>query len=369
MTVVMEGDVKINVNIPQANGSLEVITLEEFNTVLYISVIADIAKKATISDTADLIFKMLAKSRSGDADLGKISKKLPCLKEEYLNKLKVFLNDKKFIGLIDSYNNTKDKMIKREVRRQAIKILTGFVEKEVKYDDLYFNFTKFLYSPNAKTFSGKAKIKFEKAAAYILGLNAKDPFVMATYKVWSDDIYRRQPEEKRRAYWFLIKDSKGNVCGMTFISSAQRHDKLVSQPIIGHSGIILDPSVQGRGYAKIIKSVMADFMYDKLDDKVADESLFATTCNEFNENSQGFQVKSGAKVLCDKDGNVVIDKGKMHWYATKKDIMNSEIMNMCKDMGIYYDVLSQTSPNAYRKRIGSASIIPLNKSMVAGYDR
>jgi hypothetical protein len=110
-------------------------------------------------------------------------------------------------------------------------------------------------------------------------------------------------------------------------------------------------------------------MYDNMDKETAKNALFATTCNELNENSQGLQYKSGAKPLVDKDGNIIIDSGKMHWYASKEEIMSSDIMKQCIERGVSYEVMPAVNSNgrfAYSKLLGHASRTPLNINMIKG---
>ena len=81
--------------------------------------------------------------------------------------------------------------------------------------------------------------------------------------------------------------------------------------------------------------------------------MFATTCDEFNENSQGVHVKTGAHVLKDENDNVIIDNGKMHWYATKEEIMNSELMKQAAERGVKYTVAYADRRQKRSKRIGN----------------
>lgn len=369
MTLVNKNDIKIFIDIPRPDGSVEQISLQEMDSAQYVSEIARISKNVAISDTSDLIFRIFAKSKNKEADLDTLSQRIPCLNQKYLPGLKQLFSTPQMDDFIDAYNSSSDKYEKRAIRKQIMDILNGYVEQNIELNDLQFNFSKFKYDEINNDKSKIIRNGLEKIQAMSLGLDQKDNFVMASYRIWTENISRRA-EQDRKAYWLLIKDSNNKVIGMTFISSKQLVDKRINENIIGHSGQILDPSVQGRGYVSAIKSVMVDFMYDNIPDDVAQNSLFATTCDEFNENSQGLQIKSGAKPLLNKDGNVAIDGGKMHWYATKDSIMNSEIMRQCVERGIKYTVNHNGDSRLvdYMKILGKPEHIQISKDFTKGFD-
>lgn len=375
MTVVLKQDLKIRANFKQRDGEKGTVLLEEFDDPGYIQNISEISKRVTIQDTADVIFRTFAKAKNNEANLAEISKKLPCLKGKNLEVFTNIFNQQEIAQALDEYNRTDDKIQKRNIRANISKILMPEIEKNVPYDDLYFNFSKFKFiHPDAPK---GLKEKLKKAAltmeAKMFGIDTKDKFAMAVFQLYKENVSKRS-EEPRQAHWLLIKDPKGKVIGMTFISSKDMQDKLINKNTIGHSGQILDPSVQGQGYVSVIKSVMVDFMYDNIDKETAKNSLFATTCNELNENSQGLQYKSGAKPLVDNEGNIIIDSGKMHWYASKEEIMSSDIMKQCVERGVSYEVMPAINSNgrfAYSKILGQTNRTPLNINMIkdAEYDR
>ncbi len=372
MTVVLKQDLKIRANFKRRDGEQEIVSLEEFDSIGYIQEISEISKRVTIQDTADVIFRIFAKAKNNEANLAEVSKKLACLKGKNLEVFTNIFNRQEIAQALDKYNTTNDKIQKRNIRTNISKILIPEIEKNVPYEDLYFNFSKFkfIHPDTPKSLIKKFKKATLTAEAKIFGIDTKDKFAMAVFQLYKENISKRS-EEPRQAYWLLIKDSKGKVIGMTFISSKNMQDKLTNKNIIGHSGQILDPSVQGKGYVSVIKSVMVDFMYDNMDDEIAENSLFATTCNELNENSQGLQYKSGAKPLVDKDGNIIIDSGKMHWYASKEEIMSSDIMKQCVERGVSYEVMPTANSKgrfAYSKLLGQAKRTPLNINMVKGLE-
>ena len=370
MTVVLKQDLKIRANFKRRDGERETVSLEEFDTLGYIQDISEISKRVTVQDTADVIFRTFAKAKNNEANLAEVSKKLPCLKGKNLEVFTNIFNRQEIAQALDEYNTTNDKIQKRNIRTNISKILMPEIEKNVSYEDLYFNFSKFkfIHSGNPEGLKEKLKKATLTVEAKIFGIDTKDKFAMAVFQLYKENVSKRS-EEPRQAHWLLIKDSKGKVIGMTFISSKKMQDKLTHKNTIGHSGQILDPSVQGKGYVSVIKSVMVDFMYDNMDNETAKNSLFATTCNELNENSQGLQYKSGAKPLVDKDGNIIIDSGKMHWHASKEEIMSSEIMKQCIERGVSYEVMPAVNSNgrfAYSKLLGQASRTPLNINMIKG---
>lgn len=370
MTNVLKQDLKIRVNFKRPDGERETVLLEEFDSLGYIQDIVEISKRVTIQDTADVIFRTFAKAKNNEANLADVSKKLPCLKGKNLEVFTNIFNRHEMAQALDEYNTTNDKIQKRNIRANISKILMPEIEKNVPYEDLYFNFSKFkfIYPDNPKGMKEKLKKAAITLEAKMFGLDTKDKFAMAVFQLYKDNVIKRS-EEPRQAHWLLIKDLQGKVIGMTFISSKEIQDKLTHKNTIGHSGQILDPSVQGKGYVSVIKSVMVDFMYDNMDKETAKNALFATTCNELNENSQGLQYKSGAKPLVDKEGNIIIDSGKMYWHASKEEIMSSEIMKQCIERGVSYEVMPAVKSNgrfAYSKLLGQASRTPLNINMIKG---
>lgn len=356
MTLSYKQDIIISVDVPQRNGETGKIFLTELDNVQYIKELAEISKRVAISDTADLIFRLFAKSYQGDVDLEKVSKRIPCMGKQYMPKLQEFFAQQEINSVIQKYNSTTDKMQKREIRKQVIDKIINFISQNIQTKDLQYNFSKFKYKFDTdrklSSFKEKISMAVNKVSAEMIGLDAKDPFVLAVYEIWKDNIKKRT-ESKRQAHWLLIRDEHNKIIGMTFISSKKIKDKNVGKDIIGHSGQILDPSAQGKGYVSVIKSVMIDFMYDNMDNEDAENSLFATTCDEFNENSQGLQVKSGAHVLKDEHGRVIIDNGKMHWYATKQDIMNSALMTNATERGVKYNISFKDGRPGYMKVLGN----------------
>ena len=369
MTVRHKQDITISVDVPQKDGTINKITLTEFDDVQYINEIAAISQRVAISDTADLIFRLFAKSQQGDADLKELSERIPCINKKYLPHFQRFFEQPENAKFIQEYNSSNDKSHKRELRKQIIDKLGVVVSKYISTRDLQYNFSKFKYKYDKPSLSIKDTMLHaaNKISAKMLGLATDDPFVLATYEMWKDDLKKRE-EQNREAHWMLIRDSNNKIIGMTFISSKALKDKHVDTNIIGHSGQILDPSVQGCGYVSAIKSVMIDFMYDNMDEKTANSSLFATTCDEFNENSQGLQRKSGAQLLQDKNGNAIIDNGKMHWYATKEQIMNSELMKQATERGVKYTVTYVDGRPGYSKNIGSHEQIATLNTNLKGFD-
>lgn len=375
MTLNLDHDVRIKVNFTTRDGTQDFITLEEFDSREAFMELAQISRRVIMHDTADVIFRMFAKVANKEAKLSEISKKLPCLKGKYTDIFSNIFNRPEIAAEVTRYNSTTDKNVKREIRNNISKILIPEVEQNVAYDDLYFNFTKFRFGSPSENKSLKQKFKEAKitAEALLWGLKTKDKFSIAIIQLFKENISKRT-EESRKSYWLLVRDSKGKLIGMTFISAAKLKDKLTGKNIIGHSGQILDPSVQGRGYVSVIKSAMIDFLYDNMDEATAKECLFATTCNELNENSQGLQYKSGAKPLTDKYGRLVVDANKIHWYATKDDIMNSEIMKQCIERNVSYEVspiLLSGKQLAYRKFVGRKKREILNNEQIkeTSYDR
>ena len=370
MTNVLKQDLKIRANFKRLDGGRETVLLEEFDTPGYIQDISEISKRVTIQDAADVIFRTFAKAKNNEANLAEVSKKLSCLKGKNLEVFTNIFNRQEMAQALDEYNTTNDKIQKRNIRADISKMLMPEIEKNVPYEDLYFNFSKFKFicPDNPKGMKEKLKKAAITLEAKIFGLDTKDKFAMAVFQLYKENVSKRS-EEPRQAHWLLIKDLQGKVIGMTFISSKEIQDKLTHKNTIGHSGQILDPSVQGKGYVSVIKSVMVDFMYDNMDKETAKNALFATTCNELNENSQGLQYKSGAKPLVDKDGNIIIDSGKMYWHASKEEIMSSEIMKQCIERGVSYEVMPAVNSNgrfAYSKLLGQASRTPLNINMIKG---
>lgn len=355
MTVSLKQDITISVDVPQKNGETRKVFLTELDNVQYIHELAEISKHVAISDTADLLFRLFAKSHQGDVDLEKVSKRIPCLGKQYLPKLQEFFAQPEINSVIQEYNLTTDKMQKREIRKQVIDKINNFISQNIQTKDLQYNFSKFKYKFDTdrkqSSFKEKMSQAIDKISAGMLGLNTRDPFTLAAYEIWKDNIKKRD-EKNRQAYWLLIRDEHNKMIGMICISSKQLKDKRINKNIIGHSGYILDPSVQGRGYVSALNPVMIDFMYDNMNNDDAENSLFATTCDEFNENSQGMQIKSGAHVLKDEYGRVIIDNGKMHWYATKQDIMNSELMTQAAEHGVKYNVSFADGRPGYMKILG-----------------
>lgn len=354
MTVTYKQDINIAVDIPQKDGGVDRIYLQEFDNVQNVIDLSNISKRVVIADTADLIFRLFAKTKNGDADLKALSERVPCLGTKYLPGLQQLFEQPEWGKILTEYNLTDDIKSKRNIRKKATDKLIDYVSQNINSKDLQYNFTKFKYEFDKKNapFADKMRQAADKIQATMLGFNAKDSFVMAAYKIWHDNIDKRN-EPNRKAHWLLIKDSNGKIIGMTFISAKQLLDPRVGTNIIGHSGQILDPSVQGKGYVTAIKSVMVDYMYDNMDENVSQNSLFATTCDEFNENSQGLQRKSGAHVLQDENGNAIIESGKMHWYATKDEIMNSEIVNQAAKRGVKYTVSYANGRPGYTKQINN----------------
>ena len=370
MSVVLKHDIKIDIDVPQKDGTVRRIGLHELDSVADVPRLAAISRRVAVADTADLIFRMFVKEMQGDADLGKLSLRIPCLGPKYLPGLRQMFSQPDVVDMMQKYVAASDKLQQRAIRKQVVDTLGKYVEQTIKAKDLQFNFSKFKYVEKTSVVD-KIKQGAHKVTATMMGLDPRDPFVMAAYMIWSDNVSKRD-EEPRKAYWLLVRDDKGALVGMTFISAAQLDDKLINAKIIGHSGQILDPSVQGQGYVSAIKSVMTDFMYDNMDATVARESWFATTCDEFNENSQGLQVKSGAQLLRDTDGNVVIESGKMHWYASYNDILRSDLMQRAQEQNIEYSVkLSLGNINQYKKRVGHTQRYPQVNAHVQGvsYDR
>jgi len=356
VTVALKQDITISVDIPQKNGEIKKVFLTELNNVQDVHELAQVSKRVAISDTADLIFRLFAKSQQGDVDLEKVSKRIPCLSKHYLPKLQNFFAQPEINSIIQEYNSTTDKIQKREIRKKALNKINNFISQNIKNKDLQYNFSKFKYKldidRDKSSFKEKILHATNRLSVGMLRLNMNDTFTLAAYEIWKENIKKRN-EPDRQAYWLLIRDEDYKIIGMTFISSKQLKDKNVEKDIIGHSGQILDPLAQGKGYVSAIKSVMIDFMYDNMDNDVAENSLFATTCDEFNENSQGLQIKSGAHVLKDEHGRVIIEKGKMHWYATKQDIMNSELMTQATERDIKYNVSFVNRNPSYTKFLGN----------------
>lgn len=354
MTVAHKQDITIYVDVPQKNGETKKFFLTELNNVQDVHKLAKISKRVAISDTADLIFRLFAKSQQGDADLKELSERIPCINKRYLPNLQHFFDKPENAKIIQEYNSSKDKTHKRELRKQMIDKLEGFVSKYISTRDLQYNFSKFKYKYDKEFLSVKDTMSnvANKISAKMLGLNPEDPFVMAAFEIWKDNIDKRT-EQKRQSYWLLVRDEQGTIIGITCISSRQLKDKRVDKNIIGHAGCILDPSVQGCGLASALWAVTTDFIYNNMDDDDAENSLFATTCDEFNENSQGVHVKTGAHVLKDENDNVIIDNGKMHWYATKEEIMNSELMKQAAERGVKYTVAYADRRQKRSKRIGN----------------
>lgn len=370
MKVSRLNDIKdICVKVPQSNGTTEDIHLQELDSIESVLELAEVARRVVMHDTADLIFRLFAKAQNGDADLDKLSERIPCLNKKYLPGLKQFFNRSENAEIIQVYNSSTDKKQKRELRNQINSRLIDYVARNIETKDLQYNFSKFKYKFDIDARSlteGMAKQKkISQAAAKVYKLNVDDPFIMSVFHIWMDYIEKRT-KEKREAYWLLIKDSAGKIIGMTFISSRVLNDKLVGKNIIGHSGQILDPSVQGKGYISVIKSVMIDFMYDHMDPGVAQDALFATTCDEFNENSQGLQIKSGATLLKDEEGNAIITSGKMHWYATKDAIMNSELMKKTAERGVKYTVSYADGRPRYTKNVGGSKPVEIIDMNIKG---
>lgn len=361
-------DIKIKIHFSKKDGSAGTLSLEEFDDLSYLKQISEMSKRVVLQDTADVIFRVFAKAVNGEADLQEVSKKLPCLCNRYLQIFMDFFQQPEIANMLAEYNAATDKHIKRDIRNKVSKLLIPVVENFIDYDHLYFNFSKFkfMYDPNSKLTQTKQATLMIRAQDQ--GFDSHDKFLMAVFQMYEDNIEKRT-EVPRKAYWMLIKDENGNIIGMTFISSKALPDKLVGKNIIGHSGQILDPSVQGQGYVSIIKSVMTDFMYDNMDADVARDALFATTCNEFNENSQGLQYKSGAKPLTDENGAIVVTSGKMHWYATQEDIMGSDIMKQCIERDVSYEVVPgiyYTGQHAYSKALGKSKHVVLHKQFTKG---
>lgn len=370
MTVVKPHDITISIDIPQPDGKTEKIYLQELNNIQTVQELANISRRVAISDTADLIFRLFAKSQNGDADINKLSGRIPCLGKKYIQNLQEFFAQPNNTKIIQEYNASNDKKHKRELRKKITNTLSDYVSKNISTQDMQYNFSKFKYKYDSEFLSIKDQLSHatNRIFAKTMGLKTKDPFVMATLDIWKDCLEKRS-QKNREAYWMLVYDSNHKLIGMTFISSKVLKDKFINANIIGHSGQILDPSAQGHGYVSAIKSVMIDFMYDNMDDKIASDSFFATTCDEFNENSQGLQRKSGAKLLQDKNGNIIIDKGKMHWYATQDEIMNSELMKRATEQGIKYTVTHTSNHNSYTKNLNNPKHVIIPNTKDYNYER
>jgi RimJ/RimL family protein N-acetyltransferase len=369
MTVSHKQDVTISVDIPQKDGTVRKISLSEFDNVQYVRQIAEISKRVVISDTADLIFRLFAKSQQGDADLNELSERIPCINKEYLPDLQRFFEQPENAEIIQEYNSSNDKAHKHELRKQMTDKLEDFVVKNISTRDLQYNFSKFKYKYDKRFLSMKDTMlrMANQLAAISLGLDASDYFVMAVFEIWKEDIEKRT-EQNRQAHWLLARDEHNKIIGMMFMSSRQLKDKRVNKNIVGHRGSILDPSAQGYGFASALGSVMIDFMYDNMDEQEAENSLFATTCDEFNEKSQGLQRKTGAQVLKDENGNTIIDKGKMHWYATKDQVMNSELMKQAAERGVKYTVSFKDGRKSYTKFIGNPEHLLTTSQNLKGFN-
>jgi RimJ/RimL family protein N-acetyltransferase len=369
VTTSYKQDIKISVDVPQKDGTVRKLSLTELDDIQDVYKLAEVSKRVAITDTADLIFRLFAKSQQGDADLRKISSRIPCMNGKYLPDLQRFFKQPENAEIIQEYNSSNDKAHKRELRKQMIDKLEDFVVKNISTRDLQFNFSKFKYKYDKESLSLKEKMLnvASKLSAKIHGLNDEDPFTMAAFDIWKDNIEKRT-EQNRQAHWLLVRDEHNTIIGITCVSSKQLKDKRVDKNIIGHAGCILDPSAQGCGFATALLAVMADFMYDNTDKQVAENSLFATTCDEFNENSQGLNKKLGSQLLKDENGNAVIDKGKMHWYATKDQIMNSELMKQAAERGVKYTVTYVDGRPGYSKGVGNnQQIVTLNTNL-KGFD-
>ena len=371
MTVSYKQDVTISVDVPQKNGGIRKVFLTEFDDIQSIYELAKISKRIAISDTADLIFRLFAKSQQDEIDLKKVSERIPCLGKQYLSKLMLFFSQPEIKSVIQEYNLTTDKIQKREIRKRVSDKISVFISQNIQTKDLQYNFSKFKYKfdTDRRQYSFKEKMSMvaNKISAGMLGLDVNDPFVLSVYMIWKDNVKKRT-EAKRQAYWFLIRDENNKIIGLICISSKQMNDKLINKNTIGHSGYILDSSVQGCGYISALNSVMIDFMYDNMEQDDAENSLFTTTCDEFNENSQGVQIKSGMRVLKDEHGRVIIDDGKMHWYATKQEIMNSTLMTQAVNNGIKYQVSFIDGGPGYVKFIGNPERFLTVPQNFKGYD-
>ena len=145
MTVAHKQDITIYVDVPQKNGETKKFFLTELNNVQDVHKLAKISKRVAISDTADLIFRLFAKSQQGDADLKELSERIPCINKRYLPNLQHFFDKPENAKIIQEYNSSKDKTHKRELRKQMIDKLEGFVSKYISTRDLQYNFSKFKY--------------------------------------------------------------------------------------------------------------------------------------------------------------------------------------------------------------------------------
>ena len=172
-------------------------------------------------------------------------------------------------------------------------------------------------------------------------------------------LYEEQKGRKRNGFWLGIKDKETDqLIGATMISGVCL-TKEVTKKAIGHSGQFIHPDFQRKGFISETKAVMVDLLYklsdSQLIEPLPEDSYFYTTCDELNVASQKLQEKSGAV-----HSGVVDEHGKMHFFATREQIENSNLIQSQMERNLEYSV---TMDNGFRfkTQVGSESHInPMN---------
>lgn len=384
-------DVKITI----VMGDTDKITLEELEEA-DIPAVADIARRAAIQDTANLMLRAYNAHRNGDPM--ETFKEQQCVKN-HLDELIGFLeteNTPQAAALAEydaitqqlaqvtagAQPGGQDKALtakQKQLTQQLVTHLYNFCEK-MPTKDLYINYTNL----------GPTELK-TKADYFMQGLRhlVKEGDIQLVqhepeneFEQTVEDMVRANMDRRsitpRQAYWMVIK-KEGKPIGMTLISSAPlksddvgktleaRYDKdgnVIEEaaPIregtvtVGHCGSILDPNFQRRGYAVAAKTVMVDMMYDTKPELKQGtitrggknvDALFYSTCNELNVASTGMQRKIGNRAVMDGDDLAVRD-GKIHWYATAAAV--DECILQPQTDRITYRV--ETAQGSYDKRPG-----------------